>query len=73
MSVMISRDPFARTELHRIRIYTDQTCKNCGCDPMRTAKGGRFLFSYETQTDGGRKRIHNGLFCSKGCHDAYHS
>lgn len=69
MSRLISRDPFARTELHRC--VPDQmsnlTCDWCG---NRRARGG--LFRYSTESDGGRKFDHRGLFCSKSCHDSFH-
>ena len=66
----ISRDPFARQELHR-HVVADQpskTCDWCG----NTRKNGT-LFQYRTESDGGSTFIHRGLFCSKGCHDAYHN
>lgn len=66
---LISRDPFARTELHRtfVRPTGDETCDNCG---GLNGRGG--LFEYHTETDGGRTYPHRGLFCSKSCHDSYH-
>lgn len=64
----ISRDPFARTELHRDTVDTRSGCTECGSK----RKSGR-LFQYSTESDGGRKDTHKGLFCSKPCHDSYHS
>jgi hypothetical protein len=67
---IISRDPFAREEIHRDvdRNSANRTCAWCG----GTRPNGT-LFSYRTETDGGRTFRHKGLFCSKSCHDAYHS
>jgi hypothetical protein len=31
------------------------------------------LFVYFTERDSGKRHNHNGQFCSKGCHDDYHS
>jgi hypothetical protein len=67
---MINRDPFARHELHRETVSTREACKWCG----GTRKGGK-LFEYRTERDDStvsRRSVHNGLFCSKSCHDAYH-
>ena len=64
---MINRDPFAREELHRDAVATADTCRWCG----GTRRGGK-LFAYATETDGGRRYEHRGLFCGKSCHDAYH-
>jgi hypothetical protein len=69
MSRLISRDPFARSELHRDTIDAQgQTCSWCG----QTAKGNK-LFVYRTERDGiaNQTRTHNGQFCSKSCHDVY--
>ena len=72
---IISRDPFARQELHREVVNPEvtqfspcaPTCSWCG----QTRKNGS-LFAYSTETDGGRTFTHRGLFCSKSCHDIYH-
>ena len=70
----ISRNPFAREELHRQHIPARQlaygmTCDNCG---QRNAYGG--LFQYRTEGDANPRRpgAHKGLFCSEACHDSYH-
>ena len=70
---MISRDPFSRTEIHRRLEVCHDGCKWCG--GYRTHKGANTwnLFRYYTETDGGRWHDHPGLFCSKSCHDSYHS
>lgn len=66
----ISRDPFARTELHRRTLQTGQGCAWCGQSGHN--RNGLCLYIYRTESDGGRMSEHKGLFCSKSCHDAYH-
>jgi hypothetical protein len=69
---LISRDPFARTELHRELVPAPgQSCAWCGSFRHNVASTHK-LFRYSTETDGGRKHVHRGLFCSKSCHDDYH-
>jgi hypothetical protein len=66
----ISRDPFAREELHRERVHVadGRTCDFCG--NVKVGKTGRkALYRYSTHTDGGRIHEHRGLFCGKSCHD----
>lgn len=67
---LISRDPFARSELRRNLVRTDlDTCSWCGMN------GRGRLYRYSTHVDSisGRRYDHRGLFCSKSCHDSYHS
>jgi hypothetical protein len=55
------------TELLVQAIDADGTrCSECK-DPGLDDK----LLMYATKA-GGRTRIHNGLFCSKACHDRFH-
>lgn len=70
----ISRDPFARTELHRnpVTDYYGATCQWCGSKGKPLKHGGHRLYQYETQSDGGRTSVHAGVFCCKPCHDSYH-
>jgi hypothetical protein len=68
---MINRDPFARTELHRTIHY--DPVPHDGCDWCGNRRRNGALFKYRTEHDGGRRAEHRGLFCSKPCHDAYHS
>ena len=63
---LISRDPFARQELHRATLKTTKTCDWCGS----TRKHG-ILYRYDIHTDGGTKYEGSRLFCCKGCHDTY--
>ena len=67
--MQVSRDPFARTELHRSIVYV---AKSVTCDWCGNQRRNASLFRYSTESDGGRKFEHRGLFCSKPCHDAYH-
>jgi len=66
----ISRDPFARTELHANREYTFHTCQWCG-QVKQTRNGRKYLYRYEVQSDGGRVSQLRGLFCSVGCMRAF--
>jgi hypothetical protein len=73
----IARDPFARHTLVRIVVRPlarGQTCSWCG-----NVRGSRccrtpFLYQYGTEPDAIHPRVawHDGAFCSKPCHDAYH-
>lgn len=67
MSALISRDPFAREELHRETVQTEETCDWCGC----RRSSGR-LFAYCVESDSGRRWQTRGLFCSVSCYRAYH-
>lgn len=71
--MLVSRDPYARTELHRFKTVSHTGCDNCGCKRTWKGRPTSVLFRYETQSDGGRTNRHKGSFCSKSCHDAYHS
>lgn len=62
----VSRDPFARQELHKESVKG--TCTNCG-SANRYGK----VWKFREETDGGRSSEINGEFCSKGCLESYHS
>jgi len=67
----LSRDPFARTELRRETVPAPAYCCDwCGNFRGKTAATNR-LFRYTTETDGGRKMQHRGLFCSADCFRSY--
>jgi hypothetical protein len=68
------RDPFARTELSKVRRYVADgtTCNWCGSLP-RTRSGRTYLYKYTVEHDGGRKGEILGLFCSLSCLDSYQS
>lgn len=72
MSTRISRDPFARAELWRDRVYYGGGCAWCGSS-RTTPKGRRFLYRYSEQSDSGRKSTITGLFCSVSCMRAFNS
>jgi hypothetical protein len=66
----VSRDPFARTELHRSRVEVNgQTCDWCGGVCER--KGKTVLYAYRIESDGGRHSDIRGLFCSASCMRSY--
>jgi hypothetical protein len=73
----VSRDPFARTTLVRTIVRPLAPGQDCGwCGNVRHARrGGPSLFRYGTEPDAVRPRVHwhDGAFCSKPCHDAYHT
>jgi hypothetical protein len=74
LDTLISRDPFARTELHRFNsrhLGQGLTCDWCG-SKGRQLKFDWLLYRYTTETDGG-SMVHDGVFCCKSCHDSYHS
>ena len=71
---LVSRDPFARTELHRrLECRHGEGCDWCGGRRQHKGVTTWNLFRYYTETDSGRRHEHKGLFCCKSCHDAYHS
>jgi hypothetical protein len=63
---LVSRDPFARQETHRERVYVQHTsCAWCGGTAHRGSR--RWLYQYRTESDGGRKHEDSRLFCSASC------
>jgi hypothetical protein len=60
---MVSRDPFAREELHRRKCPSGTACSFCP-SPAR--------WIYSVETDGGRNSDIRGAFCTIGCMRAYH-
>lgn len=73
---LVSRDPFARRELHRqvATVRQGTTCDWCGNVRMSRHKVPvPQLYTFITESDGGSKHRHHGMFCSKSCHDSYHS
>jgi hypothetical protein len=75
-TVCISRDSFARTELHREIVNAPLNNRGCyWCGGSRSKNGQLLdgLFQYSTESDGGSTNVHKGLFCSKSCHDSYHA
>ena len=65
----ISRDEYAREELHRETIKTDKTCDWCGQNKKLQ------LFRYYIEPDALRYQRHDipGLFCSISCMRIYSS
>ena len=61
---LMSRDPFAREELHRDT--TEGECSWCGGTNAR----GK-VYRYHIETDGGREVPLPGLFCSESCRKSY--
>lgn len=65
---MVSRDPFARQEIHRHTV--ENTGKGCDWCGGSNARGK--LHEYQVETDGGSKHPIKGKFCSKDCMESYH-
>lgn len=78
MSRLISRDPYARTELHRERQYffsSGHSCDNCGSSALFISnQKGYFLYRYYQEEDRihSRKDYIKGHFCSIACMRSYH-
>ena len=75
MMAMVSRDPFARTELHKHKtVCSDsRTCDFCDTRGRPVGKGYQHkLFRFHVQYDGGRTATISGLFCSTSCMKSYH-
>ncbi len=75
MARLVSRDPFARTELHSTREYdlpSNRGCTWCG-RMLHTPKGRPYLYRYETESDDGRSYGKGGPFCSVSCARTYES
>jgi len=73
---LVSRDPFAREELHRETVKPKPQeryhglfgCAWCGGINARGT-----LYRYRVETDGGRVHPDSRLFCSVSCYRSYHS
>lgn len=73
MSALISRDPFAREEIHREVVHSlCTTCRFCGGTRHVRRDKCSSLFRYWVETDGGTKHEISGVFCSIGCMRSYH-
>lgn len=67
---LISRDPFARTELHRENEYGTAQCAWCG--GRRYTQGGKsYLYRYRLESDSGHVAYDGRLFCSKTCRNCF--
>ena len=72
MSRLVSRDPFAREELHVERVHDSAaTCTWCGGIRITANNGINWLYQFWVETDGGRKYIDTDLFCSRECRKNY--
>mgnify|MGYP001241776020 FL=1 len=73
MSALISRDPFARTEIHRETVSGHlDGCSWCGNFVSKNERTGLGkLFAYFVEHDAGRREPITGLFCSIGCMRTY--
>lgn len=73
----VSRDPFARTELHKSAATAYGYSSTLGrptlsCDWCGSERKASRIYRYRTETDGGRSYEHRGFFCSVSCFRSYH-
>lgn len=69
---LVNRDPFARTEVHKARVYNPSvTCKWCGKVNYTPKSRRPFLFRFTIESDGGSKATVPNLFCSNDCRVFY--
>ena len=66
----ISRDPFARQELHRETVEPGYVVKGCAWCGGLNAHGK--LYRYRIETDGGRSHSDDRVFCSVGCRHIFY-
>jgi hypothetical protein len=73
--MLMTRDPFAREEVHRTRQYYPgylvPDCSWCG-GHKNTPSGRPFIYRYWYETDGGSHWEIAGNFCSQDCFKTYH-
>jgi hypothetical protein len=72
--MLVKRNPFAREELHRERVYVQNSLTTCAwCGQVKKTPSRRpYLFQYRAESDGGRTSNIRGLFCSESCRKSYH-
>lgn len=73
--MLVSRDPFAREELHKESVtkwIDHKSCAWCG-NHAKTSSGKKRLWQFRLETDGGSTFRIDGLFCSKSCFNIYHN
>lgn len=70
---LVSRDPFARQELHRETHPVPANHGGCNfCGQLRQSRRGTTsLFKYSVESDTGRTHWIDGLYCSVSCLRAY--
>jgi hypothetical protein len=68
----VSRDPFARQELHKEFIH-GAACAFCGQKNRKRSRKSTVegSYRYEVQSDGGRSYPDRETFCGKSCRSAY--
>jgi hypothetical protein len=72
MSRLVSRNPFARHELHVTRVHSpNEGCTECGNMRIVTQNGKTWLYQFWTETDEGKKYLDEKLFCSRECRAIY--
>lgn len=71
---VVSRDPFARTEIHRtiVPVSAKRECDWCGMPRLKRGKRVLRLFSYSEVSDSGKVSSWSGLFCCIDDARSYH-
>ena len=73
MSRLISRAPFARTELRAERVYSESaSCRWCG-NKLTTPTGRHYLYNYVTEGDSGDVATTAENFCTISCMRNYYA
>jgi hypothetical protein len=73
--MLVTRNPFAREELHRERVKVNQSLITCAwCGNVRGDKERPWLYRFWVERDDrwGSKDEIKGLFCSKECLRSYY-
>lgn len=74
---LVKRDPFARSELMKERVYETLDvvlgCRECEQYHKTPKSGKRYLFRFWEVSDGGRSTPYSGMFCSYGCFRIHHN
>lgn len=69
----VSRDPFARQEIHKTREHGGACTWCCVRDqPASGAYVEGHVYRYRVESDGGRKTEDRHTFCSLSCRRAYY-
>lgn len=73
MSRLVTRNPFARQELHASRVHdVASTCHWCGGERLTARSDTKWLYQYWVETDEGRTYMDEYLFCSRQCRTIYY-
>ena len=71
MMTLVSRDPFARLEVHRSPVPAGDGCSWCGGFRYRAGTRLSTLYSYRIESDGGSSAEQPGKFCGISCFNSF--